>query len=109
MLTKASKENVVVGLTNIYDHFFVSTGNRHSKITTARLPYFDGDYWSGTAMTQAEDIEEKCGGEYEMTLNKVMKTRSLKAMGHINPSKGNAKDILVMHRVCLPSLLPSST
>ncbi|KAK2420251.1 histone acetyltransferase [Trifolium repens] len=99
MLTKASKENVVVGLTNIYDHFFVSTGNRHSKITTARLPYFDGDYWSGTAMTQADDIEEKCGGEYEMTLNKVMKTRSLKAMGHINPSKGNAKDILVMHRL----------
>ncbi|CAJ2665963.1 unnamed protein product [Trifolium pratense] len=99
MLTKASKENIVVGLTNIYDHFFVSTGNRHSKITTARLPYFDGDYWSGTAMTQAEDIEEKCGGEYESTLNKVMKTRSLKAMGHIHPSKGNAKDILVMHRL----------
>lgn len=108
MLTKATKENVVVGLTDMYDHLFVSTETRYSKVTAARLPYFDGDFWSTTAMDKAKNIEKECGGEYANTLKKVVKSRSLKAMGYVNPPKGNAKDILVMYKVCQPSLLPSS-
>jgi len=105
MLTKAAKENVVVGLTNMYDHLFVSTETRHSKVTTARLPYFDGDRWSSAAMDHAEIIEKECGGEYGNALKKALKSRSLKAMGYVNPPKGNAKDILVMEKVCQSSLL----
>jgi len=93
MLTKATKENVVVGLTNIYDHFFVSTETRYSKVTTVCLLYFDGDCWSAVAMDQAEIIEKECGGEYGNTLKEVVKSRSLKAMGYVNPPKGKDKDI----------------
>nr|XP_012575344.2 histone acetyltransferase HAC12-like [Cicer arietinum] len=99
MLKKATEENVVVGLTDVYDHFFVPTEKWNSKVTAARLPYFYGDYWCNHAMELAIDIEKECGGEYEKTLKKVVKNRSLKAMGHVNPLKGNAKDIMVMQKL----------
>jgi hypothetical protein len=62
----------------------------------SRLRYFDGDGWSADAMDQAEIIEKACGGEYGNTLKKVVKSRSLKGMGYVNPPKGKAKDILAM-------------
>lgn len=109
MLRKAAEENIVVGLTNLHDHFFVTTGSCDSKVTTARLPYFDGGFWSGAAMDKARDIEQECGGDYKMIFDKVVSKRCLKSMGHVNPpSEGTAKDILVMHKVCLPCLSPSS-
>ncbi|XP_020222428.1 histone acetyltransferase HAC12 [Cajanus cajan] len=98
MLRKAAEENIVVGLTNIYDNFFVSTRNWNSKVTAAHLPYFDGDFWSGAAMDKARIIDQECGGDYEK-MKKLMTKRTLKTMGHVNPSKGTAKDILVMQKL----------
>ncbi|XP_057426314.1 histone acetyltransferase HAC1-like [Lotus japonicus] len=98
MLRKAAEENIVLGLSNIYDHFFVPTGKWDSKVTASRLPYFDGDYWSSRAMGLAGDIDKDSG--YEKTLKKLVKNkRALKALGHVNPSIDTAKDILVMQRL----------
>ncbi|KAL4273799.1 hypothetical protein GQ457_13G018610 [Hibiscus cannabinus] len=102
MLRKAAKESVVVGLTNLYDHFFVSTGECKAKVTAARLPYFDGDYWPGAAedlinqLRQEEDgrkLNKK--GTMKMTLTK----RALKASGQSDLSANASKDLLLMHKL----------
>jgi E1A/CREB-binding protein len=107
MLNKATEENIVVDLTNLYDHFFLPTEKSNSKLSASRLPYFDGDYWCSFAMVAATEIEKESRGDYEKMLKKQVPNRALKSMGHDNPSKDTAKDILVMQRVCLPCLLLS--
>ncbi|PRQ53158.1 putative histone acetyltransferase chromatin regulator PHD family [Rosa chinensis] len=94
MIKKATDEKIVVGSTNLYDRFFIPTGKCNSKVTAARLPYFDGDYWS----TAAEDLIKKM--EQERTKEKkTIRTRTLKAMGHASPSDGSTKDILLMQKL----------
>ncbi|MBA0839302.1 hypothetical protein Goarm_005046 [Gossypium armourianum] len=102
MLRKASKENIVVGLTNFYDNFFVTTGECKAKVTAARLPYFDGDYWPGAA----EDlINQLCQEEDGRKLNKKGTTkktitkRALKASGQSDLSANASKDLLLMHKL----------
>ncbi|ESW25404.1 hypothetical protein PHAVU_003G032800, partial [Phaseolus vulgaris] len=98
VLRKAGEEDIVVGLCNMYDYFFLSTGNCESKVTAAGLPYFDGDFWSGAAMDEASQIEQCTGGDREKML-KLIPKRSLKSMGNVNLSKGTAKDILIMQKL----------
>nr|KJB66326.1 hypothetical protein B456_010G135700 [Gossypium raimondii] len=102
MLRKASKENIVVDLTNFYDNFFVTTGECKAKVTAARLPYFDGDYWPGAA----EDlINQLCQEEDGRKLNKKGTTkktitkRALKASGQSDLSANGSKDLLLMHKL----------
>ncbi|KAK2996552.1 hypothetical protein RJ639_026644, partial [Escallonia herrerae] len=99
MLKKALRDKVVVDHTNLYDHFFLPTEEGNTKITAARLPYFDGDYWSGAA----EDISKKFEQEREDLEAKVVKKtltkRIIKAMGHSNCSSVATKDILVMQKL----------
>jgi E1A/CREB-binding protein len=96
MLKKATEENIVVGLTNIYDHFFLPTEKGNSKVTAFRLPYFEGDCWRGNAMEVAKTFEKEGAGDYEKLLKQVS-NRTLKDMGHAKPSK----ETLVMQKVCL--------
>ena len=101
MLRKATKENIVVELTNLYEHFFVSTGECKAKVTAARLPYFDGDYWPGAAEDIIYQLQQEEDGRKQSkkgTLKKITK-RALKASGQTDLSSNASKDLMLMHRV----------
>ncbi|KAF3320843.1 putative histone acetyltransferase HAC-like 1 isoform X1 [Carex littledalei] len=103
MLKKAVKENIVVDLTNMYDHFFTDQRESRAKVTAARLPYFDGDYWPGAAediitqLRQEEDDrkQNKKGNMKKTTITK----RALKPAGYTDLSVNASKDAMVMHKL----------
>ncbi|KAL8230991.1 hypothetical protein R6Q57_000769 [Mikania cordata] len=102
MLRKASEDNIVVGLTNLYDHFFVSSGECKAKVTAARLPYFDGDYWPGAAEDMIFQICQEEEGRKQNKkgfVKKSMIKRALKASGHTDLSGNASKDLLLMRRL----------
>ncbi|KAG6577832.1 Histone acetyltransferase HAC1, partial [Cucurbita argyrosperma subsp. sororia] len=102
MLRKAAKENIVVDLTNLYDHFFVSTGECKAKVTAARLPYFDGDYWPGAAEDLIYQLRQEEDGRKQNKKGMTKKTitkRALKASGQSDLSGNASKDLLLMHKL----------
>ncbi|KAI4355943.1 hypothetical protein L6164_004665 [Bauhinia variegata] len=102
MLRKAAKENIVVDLTNLYDHFFVSTGECKARITAARLPYFDGDYWPGAAEDLIYQLRQEEDGRKQNkkgTTKKTITKRALKASGQSDLSGNASKDLLLMHKL----------
>ncbi|KAL0311281.1 UNVERIFIED_CONTAM: Histone acetyltransferase HAC1 [Sesamum angustifolium] len=102
MLRKAAKENIVVDLTNLYDHFFVSTGESKTKVTAARLPYFDGDYWPGAAEDMIYQLQQEEDGRKQHkkgTIKKTITKRALKASGQTDLSGNASKDLLLMHKL----------
>lgn len=104
MLRKAAKENIVADLTNLYDHFFVSTGECKAKVTAARLPYFDGDYWPGAAEDLIYQLNQEEDGRKQNkkgTTKKTITKRALKASGQSDLSGNASKDLLLMHKVIL--------
>ncbi|CAH9088346.1 unnamed protein product [Cuscuta europaea] len=102
MLRKASKEKIVVDLTNLYDHFFVSTGECKAKVTASRLPYFDGDYWPGAAEDMIYQLQQEEDGRKQYkkgSLKKAITKRALKASGQTDLSGNASKDLLLMHKL----------
>ncbi|KAE8655510.1 Histone acetyltransferase HAC12 [Hibiscus syriacus] len=103
MLRKASKENIVVDLTNLYDHFFTTTGECKAKVTATRLPYFDGDYWPGAAEDLISQLRQEEDGRKlnkKTTFKKTISKRALKAAsGQSDLSANETKDLLLMHKL----------
>lgn len=102
MLRKAAKENVVVDLTNLYDHFFVTAGECKAKVTAARLPYFDGDYWPGAAEDMIYQLQQEEDGRKQHKkgiIKKSITKRALKASGQTDLSGNASKDLLLMHKL----------
>ncbi|XP_074287927.1 histone acetyltransferase HAC1-like isoform X2 [Silene latifolia] len=102
MLRKASRENIVVELTNLYDHFFIQTGECKAKVTAARLPYFDGDYWPGAAEDLIYQINQEEEGRKlnkKGPTKKIITKRALKASGQLDLSTNASKDVVLMHKL----------
>ena len=92
----------MVDLTNLYDHFFISTGECRAKVTAARLPYFDGDYWPGAAEDLIYQLRQEEDGRKQNkkgTTKKTITKRALKASGQSDLSGNASKDLLLMHKV----------
>ncbi|XP_010929436.2 probable histone acetyltransferase HAC-like 1 isoform X1 [Elaeis guineensis] len=102
MLRKAAKENIVVDLTNLYDHFFVTTGECKAKVTAARLPYFDGDYWPGAAEDMINQLRLEEDDRKQQKKGKIKKNitkRALKAAGQADLTGNASKDALLMQKL----------
>jgi E1A/CREB-binding protein len=110
MLRKASKEEIVVELTNLYDHFFITMGECKAKVTASRLPYFDGDYWPGAAedmINQLRQEEDDRKLQKKSKTKKIITKRALKAAGHTDLSGNASKDAMLMQKVSFFDLCTS--
>ncbi|KAL1221472.1 Histone acetyltransferase HAC5 [Cardamine amara subsp. amara] len=105
MLKKASKEDVVVECTNLYDHFFVQSGECRANVTASRLPYFDGDYWPGAAedfirqMSQEGDDDVKKLNRKGLNKNTISKRALRAAVGQLDLTVNASKDRLLMQKL----------
>ncbi|CAN4113860.1 unnamed protein product [Withania somnifera] len=102
MLRKAVKDEIVVDLTNLFDHFFNSMGECKAKVTAARLPYFDGDYWPGAAEDMIHQLQQEEDGRKHHkkgAMKKTISKRALKASGQSDLSGNATKDILLMRKL----------
>ncbi|CAM0947061.1 unnamed protein product [Alopecurus aequalis] len=102
MLRKATKEEIVVELTNLYDHFFITMGECKAKVTASRLPYFDGDYWPGAAedmINQLRQEEDDRKLQKKSKTKKIITKRALKAAGHTDLSGNASKDAMLMQKL----------
>ncbi|KAF7110448.1 hypothetical protein CFC21_110553 [Triticum aestivum] len=102
MLRKAVKERIVVELTNLYDHFFITTKECKAKVTAARLPYFDGDYWPGAAEDMINQLfleEDDRKLQKKGKLKKTITKRALRAAGQTDLSGNASKDAILMQKL----------
>ncbi|ERN03959.1 histone acetyltransferase HAC1 [Amborella trichopoda] len=102
MLRKAAKEDIVVDLTNLHDHFFVALNESKAKVTAARLPYFDGDYWPGAAEDMINQLRQEEDGRKQQKKGKTKKTitkRALKAAAQADLSSNASKDAVLMEKL----------
>jgi len=56
MLIQAKSEKIVTHIATIYDTFFQAGREKETK-SAAEMPYFDGDYWPGSADEQLAAME----------------------------------------------------
>lgn len=101
MLFKAANEGIVAEVTNMYDHFFVCTGETKAKVTAARLPYFDGDYWPGAAEEMIMLLQEEETGRrpHKKGKTKGATKRATKTAAQAELAINASKDLQLMHKL----------
>ncbi|XP_048536240.1 probable histone acetyltransferase HAC-like 1 [Triticum urartu] len=102
MIRKATKEEIVVELTNLYDHFFITTGECKAKVTASHLPYFDGGYWPGAAedmVNQLHQEEDDQKLQKKGNAKKIIRKRALEAACHTDLSGNASKDDMLMQKL----------
>ncbi|WOL02901.1 histone acetyltransferase HAC1-like isoform X2 [Canna indica] len=94
MIRKAMKEKIILERTNLYDYFFMLTSECKAKVTAARLPYFDSDFWPGKAeILLLEDKNESHAKGTKTAVQRALRAAKRDAM------TGNPKDILLVHQL----------
>ena len=81
-------------LTNLYDQFFVSTGECKAKVTAARLSYFVGDYWPGAAKDMIMQLQQAKG-----KTKKAATKRASEAASEAELASNTSKDALLMQNL----------
>ncbi|KAJ7544850.1 hypothetical protein O6H91_09G096200 [Diphasiastrum complanatum] len=108
MLKKATTDGIIVEVTNLYDHFFVSAGECKAKVTAARLPYFDGDYWPGTAEDMIVQLQQEAEDGRKLQKKgskKAAPKRACKSIAQAEIASTASKDLQLMHKLG-ESILP---
>lgn len=102
MIAKAKKEKIVVANKNLYDYFFTTGGDCKGKVSAARLPYFDGDYWPGAAEDILQQLQQEKEGYYSQRrgkTNKIITKRTTKTSAQTELAGGLSKDLQLMNKV----------
>eukprot|EP00250_Pteridium_aquilinum_P010036 c19106_g1_i1 orf=591-5369(-) len=102
MIAKAKKENIVNANKNLYDYFFTSSGECKAKVTAARLPYFDGDYWPGAAEDILQQLQEEEEGIHSSRRGKIKKLatkRTTKTSAQADVTGSVSKDSQLMQKL----------
>ncbi|KAI5057544.1 hypothetical protein GOP47_0027559 [Adiantum capillus-veneris] len=102
MIAKAKKENIVTANKNLYDYYFTSNEDCKAKVTAARLPYFDGDYWPGAAEDILQQLQEEEEGVHSARRGKTKKLalkRTTKTSAHADVTGNISKDLQLMHKL----------
>lgn len=102
MIAKAKEEKVVTANKNLYDYYFTSNGDCKAKVSAARLPYFDGDYWPGAAEDILQQLQEEEEGIHSSRRGKTKKLatkRTTKTSAQADVTGNVSKDAQLMHKV----------
>ncbi|KAH7298465.1 hypothetical protein KP509_25G044800 [Ceratopteris richardii] len=102
MISKAKKENIVTANRNLFDYYFTSNEECKAKVTAARLPYFDGDYWPGAAEDILQQLQEEEDGVDTGRRTKMKKTvwkRTTKTSTHGDNTGSIPKDVQLMDKL----------
>lgn len=102
MIAKAKEEKVVTANKNLYDYYFTSNGDCKAKVSAARLPYFDGDYWPGAAEDILQQLQEEEEGIHSSRRGKTKKLatkRTTKTSAQADVTGNVSKDAQLMHKL----------
>ncbi|MCO5570371.1 hypothetical protein L7F22_024091 [Adiantum nelumboides] len=102
MISKAKKEKIVVANKNLYDYFFTTGNDCKAKVSAARLPYFDGDYWPGAAEDILQQLEQEKDGYYSQRrgkMNKIIAKRTTKTSAQTDLAGSQSKDFQLMTKL----------